>query len=386
MGYYLRLEASDARPLAGRLFLKELARVGRWVHPKYGYPVEFSREKLAKVAASTTGWIEAKGGRIPVPNGHRFDATSNLGFGHRVYVDGDKLYGVVEAADDEIAKGFGTRMRDVSIYLEDEAVDSQGRKHQDVITHIAVTQYPVITGQENFVALSCDGAVVVQVPVFLPATATDAARDVRGEPPGGKRPMKKILSALGLGEDATEEQAVEALAKRAAPAGDVKAFEARATAAEGKATALEARATALEADLKGFKDREAARDKAEIDGLVSSAKKMSLASTPLAAEDEQDARDLWASGKKDAAKRVLERAVKASGAGAVDLSAAPIAPRPDLSPAGSTKEQKDQHDRAVVREIVEGLERDGMKVALSADGLSYRVGDSPRWLKPVQVG
>src|SRR5207245_446360 len=89
-----------------------------------------------------------------------------------------------------------------SIYLESETKDSHGNTYRGVVTHIAATSFPVIEGQENFIALTRSGASeAVRVPVLKLASAREGKR---------MSVLKGIAGDLGLSVDGLDEAALEA--------------------------------------------------------------------------------------------------------------------------------------------------------------------------------
>src|SRR4051794_38921341 len=62
-----------------RRFRKEVLRVGKWIHPATGEVLDFTREFLARLVASTAQWI-ALGNKVWFPAGHSSDPRDSLGF------------------------------------------------------------------------------------------------------------------------------------------------------------------------------------------------------------------------------------------------------------------------------------------------------------------
>lgn len=375
-GFILRLDAGPARPLGGRLFRKEVARVGRWVHPTSGRLVVLSASDLEEIAQSTNAYILALGGRLRFPNRHdgRFitgkepNAEDNLGYWLSFGVEDGKLYGVCEAGDDEVAKMLGGRIRGVSLCLVSEARDSHGNRFTNVLDHVAATPEPVIDGQENFIPLSRGGASeAARVPVLTPASE---------EQPN----MKQLISYLALSADATEDQVLAEVKKReaatkqppsAAPATagqDVVALAARAATLESANTALSQKVAALEAQAL-------ARDQAECDAAVKEVKALAAgAGKPEAfgAEREKRVRDLWPKDR-ETAREILALSREAIGAPAPGVAGA----KPAKPPAGLASEAEGKKE--AVKQVVAMLSAGGVDAEISTDGLSYRAKGSASW-------
>jgi hypothetical protein len=310
----LDVGTASARPLGGRLFRKEVLRAGRWIHPSDDSPIEFSVADLHAIAAETNRYIAALGGRLRFPDGHdavSARAANNLGYWLSFAVEEDRLIGVVEAADDEVARMLGGRIRDVSVYLEREAKDAHGNRFHHVLTHVAATPEPVIEGQTNFVALSREGTNE-RVPVFRLA-----ARN------GGQvmhERLAKVAAVLGVKTDGLDEEALLAalearskeVAASIASASEAQALatksEAAALAAKTEASALATRVTALEKDIEARDRLECDREVGEVKALCARQGKPEA----LDATREKFVRDRW--GKdREAARQTLALARELAG-------------------------------------------------------------------------
>jgi hypothetical protein len=137
----------------GRRFMKDVLRVGSWVHPTTGQKIDFDRPELERLARDTNEWI-ALGNKVYFPDGHTSSALANLGTWSSFAVDGDVLRALVDVADDEAARKVGKTITDVSPAIEPNVRASTGQSFKSVIIHVAATPEPVIPGQANFVRLA----------------------------------------------------------------------------------------------------------------------------------------------------------------------------------------------------------------------------------------
>lgn len=357
--YAIRSTGAPATSLGARHYRKEILRAGEeWIHPATGQRVAFTAPELQAIAAESNRWAASQDQKVPFPDGHTFDAKSNLGFWRGFSVEGDRLYGLVEAGDDQVAAALGGRIRDVSAWIESGMRDSKGNVYGPAIRHVCATPEPVIHSS-NFVpvALSRDG---VTVPVFVPARPEETTV------------KPKLISLLALAATATDDEIVAALEKRLAapaptpPPAEVTALTARATAAETANVALSARLQALEADA-------AKRDQAELDQEVGAVKALAASSgrpESFGAEREKLVRNLWTKDRA-AAKDVLAFAKEAIGAPA-QVGGTPV--KPPAAP-DATAEKK-----AATEQVVLALSRNGHRVETSPDGLSYRL-EGGSWLR-----
>jgi len=148
-------ETAAAAAVGPGRFEKELLRVGRWAHPAGKFVLEVTRDRLAR-------WVEnfrrmlAKGIPVPVPYGHSYDARDNAGFVREMRVEEDRLVGVLEIPREEDARRLGATATAVSVSVNPEFVDGQGERLGEVIEHVAITNYPIVAGQANFVPLAAE--------------------------------------------------------------------------------------------------------------------------------------------------------------------------------------------------------------------------------------
>jgi hypothetical protein len=163
--YALSSAASAARPLGSNLFEKVLIRAGTWIHPTKKFTVETTIERM-KAWARNFGEMAAAGIRVPVPYGHSYDPRDNAGHVLGMRVDGDSLVAVLEIPRAEDAARIGTTACDVSVSLNPNFSDGSGHAYGEVIEHVAITNYPVVAGQENFKRLTASDGAAVEVIQF----------------------------------------------------------------------------------------------------------------------------------------------------------------------------------------------------------------------------
>lgn len=196
----LEEEARKKRKVSGRLafvhhgeafasqglgkFAKDVVRVGEWIHPLTGQAVEFDSERLQRLAKNTTAYL-ANGNKIPFPDGHSMKVKDNMGFWPGPFiVHRDALVAVVEPTDDEAKKKILDGSLDgVSVYIETGVVDPKGNKYDEVITHVCGTNYPVLTGQGDFLKLSQGAADAVEagLDLYIPADVSLTPRQPKGD-------------------------------------------------------------------------------------------------------------------------------------------------------------------------------------------------------------
>jgi hypothetical protein len=169
---------STAHKMDCGLFEKELLRVGRWVHPAKKFVLEVTRERMKKWVESFNDMLKA-GIRVPVPYGHSYDPRDNAGFLIHMYTLGDMLIGRLEIPREEDVARLGSVATDVSVSINPDFVDGKGQRFGEVIEHVAITNYPVVAGQTNFVALEdADGRRILALEKLPNDTAAPSDSDV----------------------------------------------------------------------------------------------------------------------------------------------------------------------------------------------------------------
>lgn len=202
---------------AGALYKKEVIRAGTYQHPITPWPEPLSadRDYLERVAANTNEAL-SRGIEVPVPDTHTDKPEDNKGYVRRVYVeDVDEggqnvpaLVADVEFLDDDIVPKIGQTIRRVSGWFTPHG-DGEWTPEGERLRHVALTNYPVASRQENFVALS------EAAPVSSP-DETKASVLTREDPRPGDEQMQfseqqiEAMRALGieLPEDGAVSEAV----------------------------------------------------------------------------------------------------------------------------------------------------------------------------------
>ena len=141
---------------AGTQFWKELIREGRWVNAKAGFTLEVDGERLGQWERSFHEMADA-GIRVPVPWGHSYDPRDNAGFVEEIELRDGGLWALLNVPDEGDAAKLGSTVRAVSVSINPGFVDGSGRDWGEVIEHVALTNYPVVTDQEDFIQASSDG-------------------------------------------------------------------------------------------------------------------------------------------------------------------------------------------------------------------------------------
>ena len=137
-------------------FRKELIRTGTYPHPT---PADGGAERTFVVDRTRLeGWVSAfrhSGTKVWVPHRHSMDTRDNAGWVEELFIEDDALCAVLRITDAETAERIrqGT-IADVSLGIEFDFTDSEGRTWPEFIRHVALTVDPHIAGQGPFIELS----------------------------------------------------------------------------------------------------------------------------------------------------------------------------------------------------------------------------------------
>ncbi len=157
---------AESKGIPSRRFRKELIRTGQFCKQSEGVEFQVDQRTLEHWAA-TFSQMRSRGVKVPVPSGHdkAGDPGANNGWVHEMFVEGDRLVGVLELIGDEALRLAGTS--DVSIFTLPEYADSLHNEYKWPILHVALCTDPVIPGLGDFVPIAASkGQTPANVPVL----------------------------------------------------------------------------------------------------------------------------------------------------------------------------------------------------------------------------
>ena len=303
-GRFLLPASGNATPFEeiadGGWFLKEIVREGEWRHP-WGMDVRFDSIDIAVIASETTRLL-AQIMRVPVPDGHSSAASATRGWAYAFWTDtvpeggSSRLMALMQIQDEETQKRVGSGIRDVSMMLESDYRDTAGNRYHHVVTHIALTPYPVIDTQTNFEPLE------LAVPGSPPGAPAFVQLSRGQETPSMLTPTDKTLAALGFdrGAKLTPEQ-----------------VETKILELSRQATEASTERNRLAAQVAEFSAREKARDVAELEQVVRETKTAAAAAGRpelFSADSEKSVRRMWDAGLRDDARAFARLAASAASA------------------------------------------------------------------------
>lgn len=146
--------ADDVDAESGLIFEKQAIYVGQFV-PRLGDQFKVGPKDLREWEKQINTFIE-RGIKIPLPIGHTTKPEASRGevIGANIKEDSKgrlSLFALCQFADVEAAKLAKTT--DVSIYAPSTFTDGLGNEYRNPITHIALTDYPVVPDLEKFSAI-----------------------------------------------------------------------------------------------------------------------------------------------------------------------------------------------------------------------------------------
>lgn len=197
-----------------RRFVKDVLRVGKWIHPITKQLVDITPERIRNLVRNTEAYRQTLDRKaVPFQDGHNFEAKKTLGWWNRFWVDGDRLVGEVEVTDLEAAKKIEERsIRSVSARIDPKVNDTKGGVFDEAFTHVCATPMAVLDGQHDFIKLSReDDSLDLLIHTELAGTVPGGDKSLSRKE--GSMDPKKIAVLLGLPETATPEQIEEAAKK-----------------------------------------------------------------------------------------------------------------------------------------------------------------------------
>ena len=234
----------DRNGVPVRAFVKDIARVGHYRHPRDNWELDITPEKLQRWC-NTFEAMRSNGVDVEVVEDHSHDAEAVRGYVTEMWVEDGVLYGKHEMAG---SKGIelAETVRNTSPWIERDFRDGKNNHYGEAIIHSAIVQGPVIPSQEGFQAIAASLRQAGANPLIL-QMEHDTMID-----------LEALKAALGIEAEVTEENAVQLIADRLKEAESEKAkAEGKATEAQSKIEQLQAKLTEAEAERKPRPDADA---------------------------------------------------------------------------------------------------------------------------------
>ena len=198
LGLSFASEAGVMEQVGKSKYIKDAIRVGNYRMPSDGREVPVDESRIDT-------WIDhffsmqEHGVKVPVLGDHSEDTPSERkspsertkGYVTDMFRKDDTLYYVQEFGNRE-SETLATTVDQVSINVEPDFVDGEGREYGEAITHIALTPKPVVPGQNSFIPMSM---------IRVKDKEIEEMDEV----------LTKLKESFGIETDLTEENVVEVL-------------------------------------------------------------------------------------------------------------------------------------------------------------------------------
>jgi hypothetical protein len=171
-------------------FWKDMIHAGNYVHPTKGFSLAVNRQRLQRWA-ETGQQMLAAGVAIPINCDHSDAARDVVGYVKEFKLDGDRLLGLCQFIGDDAA--LTAARNSVSVGIDPDFTDGQGRKWGEAVVHLALTPVPVVPDQDQFVQLPNEE----EMPT-LPCTPEQFAtlRDLIGQNVAAEDCVSRIIERL----------------------------------------------------------------------------------------------------------------------------------------------------------------------------------------------
>jgi len=228
---------------AASYFWKDMIHAGNYVHPTKGFSLAVDRQRLQRWA-ETGQQMLAAGVAIPINCDHSDSARDVVGYVKQFKLDGDRLLGLCQFIGDDAA--LTAARNSVSVGVDPDFTDGQGRKWGEAVVHLALTPVPVVPDQDQFVRVEGSEPQEEQGQTVLPCSPEQFAmlRDLIGQDVAVEQCVSRIIQRLQAEDEgespdlkaelaAAREQILQLSAKLpAAMPGDVEAAMTESTTAK----------------------------------------------------------------------------------------------------------------------------------------------------------
>jgi hypothetical protein len=190
----------DGQPV--RRFRKDLISAGTYRHPGGQWTLEVTPERMDRWVAAF-GRMRDGGVDVEVVVDHRMDAEAVRGYLVGMDREGDTLYGVHELIGEDAIR-LASTVKNVSVLIEKDFRDGQGRSYGEAITHSSIVQQPLVPGQKGFVPIAASRGGDEAAEILL--LSRPACLD--------EQTLLEVREMLGADADVTAETALPLIRER----------------------------------------------------------------------------------------------------------------------------------------------------------------------------
>lgn len=140
-------ERVDDKGRAHRTYVKEILRVGHYVHPSAGWETDVTQAKLDQYATAFRE-MRKNGVDVEVTVDHSGSARDVIGYITDMWVDGESLMAAHDLIGEE-AFALAETVHNTSVEIQAEFVDGKGTKYGEAIVANSIVQAPVMPGQAS---------------------------------------------------------------------------------------------------------------------------------------------------------------------------------------------------------------------------------------------
>jgi len=148
-----------------QMFRKQMIRLGTFVERTGKWTLRVDRQRLKRWARGITQMV-ALGIDLPLNSDHKPGSEHTLGYIRGADVDGEWLYGSIEARG-QSAIEMCQRVNRVSVEVVPSFVDGDGRQFGEAIVGLALTPRPVVSGQGGFVKIAASLDIETEGPELI---------------------------------------------------------------------------------------------------------------------------------------------------------------------------------------------------------------------------
>jgi hypothetical protein len=176
-------------------FWKDMIHAGNYVHPTKGFSLAVDRQRLQRWA-DTGQQMLAAGVAIPINCDHSDAARDVVGYVKQFKLDGDRLLGLCQFIGDDAA--LTAARNAVSVGIDPDFTDGQGRKWGEAVVHLALTPVPVVPDQDQFVRVEGSEPQEEQGQASLPCSPEQfqTLRDLIGQDVAAEQCVSRIIQWL----------------------------------------------------------------------------------------------------------------------------------------------------------------------------------------------
>jgi hypothetical protein len=199
-----------ARSKQGRVFKKHILSKGELIHPKTRQKIQIDDTFIETLKSNFTAGI-CDIVQVPLANArneHTEDPRDNIGEVIGIESDGDKVYALIDARDEDAAGKLGKTMLGASAFLSTNYTNNKtDKKVGPTLLHVAVTNRPYVTGLDDYeelVAASADtydDIVVLSAVEDVPMTKDELIAELKNSYGVDVAGMEVRLSAVSADEN-----------------------------------------------------------------------------------------------------------------------------------------------------------------------------------------